>query len=98
MSPREERGVQAKVKPGKVVVDRTRAKVIVMVKADGAQPTAGSRSRSGETYRAKLKNGRAVVKLPKFAKTGKKTVRVKYLGNATTTADTAKVTFRVVKK
>ena len=81
------------------MVNRTEAKVIVVVKADGDAANGRVEVKvNGKTYKAKLNNGRAVVKLPKFAKTGKKTVRVKYLGNATTTADTAKVTFRVVKK
>ena len=53
---------------------------------------------NGKTYKATLVNGRAVVHLPKFQKTGKKTVRVTYAGNATTAADSAKATFRVVKK
>ncbi len=73
--------------------------MIVRVKADGEGANGRIKVKvGGETYKAKLENGRAVVKLDKFGKTGKKTVRVQYLGNATTTTDSAKVTIRVVKK
>ncbi len=87
-----------KVKPKKVVVDRTRAKVLVVVKAgSGAASGRVHVKVAGTTYKAKLKNGRAVVTLPKFGKPGKKAVVVKYLGNATTAADTARTTIRIVR-
>jgi 5'-nucleotidase len=90
--------VNVKVKPDRIRVNRTKARVIVVVQA-GDQAAKGriEVKVAGDTFRAKLDNGRAVVKLDRFAKTGKKTVRVKYLGNATTESDSAKTTFRVVK-
>ena len=95
---KSEATVEAKVKPNRVVVNRTKAKVIVVVKADGEAANGRVEVKiGGKTYKAKLKNGRAMVKLPRFAKTGKQVVRVKYLGNATTTAGSDKVTFRVVR-
>ena len=73
--------------------------MIVRVEADGEAATGRVEvTVNGKTYKTQLVNGRAVVKLPTFAKTGKKTVRVKYLGNATTTAGSNKATFRVVNK
>ena len=69
--------LNVKVKPGKVVVDRTRAKVIVTVKAAGANATGRIEVKvGGDTYKAKLEGGRAVVQLDRFAKTGKKKVKV----------------------
>ena len=88
-----------KVRPAKVKVNRTRAKVVVKVTAGKAVAKGRIQVKvGGDTYRATLQKGRAVVKLKKFAKTGKKTVRVKYLGNAITKPGSAKATFRVVKK
>ena len=88
-----------KVKPNKIRVNRTQAKVIVKVTSgDAAAKGRVEVKVGGKSYRAKLNDGRAVVKLKPFAKTGKKTVRVKYLGNAITKPDTAKATFRVVRK
>ncbi len=36
---------------------------------------------TGKVYRFKVKNGKAVVKLPAFAKAGKKKLVVRYLGD-----------------
>jgi hypothetical protein len=50
----------------------------------------------GKTYSAALNDdGRVTVRIAQFKTAGKKTVRVKYLGNATTQPDTAKLTFFV---
>lgn len=88
-----------KVKPKKVVVNRTRAKVIVVVKTGGGAADGRVRvAMAGKTYRASLKNGRAVVRPGKFSRPGKKVVVVKYLGNATTKRDSARTTFRVVNR
>ena len=35
----------------------------------------------GKKYKAKLKDGKAFVRLDRFANTGKKSVKVKYAGN-----------------
>ncbi len=90
---------KVKVKPKRVVRNRTNAKVIVVVKSNGDAANGRVEIKvGGKTYKRKLNDGRAVVILPRYAKTGKKTVRVKYLGNATTEADSAKASFRVVNK
>ena len=86
-------------KPGKVVVDRTRAKVTAQVRAGGAAATGRIEVKvGGKTYRAKLENGRATVVLKPFPTTGKKQVKVIYLGNATTLRAVKTVTIKVVRK
>ena len=86
-----------KVKPNKIKVDRTRAKVVVRVDSgDDAARGKVEVKVGGKKYTRTLDNGRAVIRLSKFARTGKKTVRVKYLGNAVTKSASTKVTFRVV--
>jgi len=96
---KDESSVKVSVKPTKVVANRTKAKVIVVVKAAGEGATGKVEvSVNGQTYKRILDGGRHVILLDRFAKPGKKTVRVKYLGNATTAAGSDKVTFRVVKK
>jgi 5'-nucleotidase len=89
----------ATVSPGKVVVDKTRATVKVTVKAAG-EPASGKVKVTvgGHTYRATLTSGKASVTLKKFGSTGKKTAKVKYLGNSETEPSSTSVTIRVVRK
>ncbi len=89
--------LSVKIRPGTIKVDRTRAKVVV--RADSGGDAARGKVEvkvGGKTYTRTLDDGRAVIRLSKFAKTGKKTVRVKYLGNAVTKSASTKVTFKVV--
>ena len=73
------------VKPQRVVVDRTRARVITTVTTPDGAATGRIEVKVGsKTYKAKLENGRAVVQLDRFGKTGKKKVKVSYLGNGST--------------
>ncbi|TNC41803.1 Ig-like domain-containing protein [Mumia zhuanghuii] len=81
--------VAAKVTTKKVVAGKTRAKVRVTVKASGTTPTG----KVAVYYRGKKvgtatlsKNGTAVVRLKKLAKSGKVTLKVRYLGSATTSS------------
>ncbi len=98
-APKTQVAVSVSVNPDKIVVDKTKARVIVRVDAEGEDATGRIEVKvGGETYEARLKNGRAVVKLEKFGTTGTKTVRVQYLGNATTAEGSAEVTIQVVKK
>ena len=92
--------LQVKTKPKKVVEDRTRAKVIAIVRAAGEAAKGRIEVKvSGKTYKAKLKeNGRAMVTLKKFAKPGKKIVKVIYLGNANTLRAVERVTIKVRKR
>jgi Zn-dependent metalloprotease len=92
--------LKVKTKPKKVVVRKTRAKVIAVVKV-GNQPAKGKVrvKAGGKKYQAKLNNkGRAVIKLKPFGKVGKKKVKVIYLGNAITKRAVKKVSIRVVRR
>ena len=85
--------------PGKVVVDRTRAKVTTAIRAGGQAATGRIEVKVGtKTYKATLTNGRATVVLKSFPTTGKKQVKVTYLGNATTQRAVKTVTIKVVRK
>ena len=83
-------------KPKLVIVDRTKAKVITVVKAGGEAATGRIEVKAGnKTYKAKLENGRAMVQLKPFGSTGKKKVKVSYLGNGSTEPASETVTIRV---
>ena len=85
--------------PGKVVVDRTRAKVTTAIRAGSLAATGRIEVKVGtKTYKATLANGRATVALKPFPTTGKKKVKVTYLGNAGTLRAVKTVTIRVVRK
>ncbi len=85
--------------PGKVVVDRTRAKVTTAVRAGGNAATGRIEVKVGnKTYKATLANGRATVALKPFPTTGKKQVKITYLGNATTKPAVKTLTIKVVRK
>ncbi len=93
--------VAAKVTTKKVVAGKTRAKVRVTVKASGFTPSG----RVAVYYRGKKvgtatlrKNGSAVVRLKKLSKAGRATLRVRYLGNATTGAATKTVKISVKRR
>lgn len=80
-----EADVAAKVKPRKVKARKTHARIVVRVEADGYTPTGKVRVRvGGKTYRTRLVDGKAVVKLKKFAKPRVYRVKVRYLGDANT--------------
>jgi hypothetical protein len=86
-------------KPVKVVVDRTRAKVTNVVKVGSDAATGRIDVNVGtKTYKATLVNGRATVTLKAFPSTGKKKVKVTYLGNATTHGVVKTVTIKVVRR
>ncbi|HET9419951.1 MAG TPA: bifunctional UDP-sugar hydrolase/5'-nucleotidase [Nocardioides sp.] len=98
-APKAAATMNVKVKPDRVVVDRTRAKVIVTVKALGEAATGRIEVKvGGDTYKAKLENGRAVVQLERFAKTGKKKVKVSYLGNGSTESASETITINVRRR
>jgi 5'-nucleotidase len=86
-------------KPKKVIVDKTKAKVVALVEV-GGEPATGriEVEAGGTTYEARLQNGRAFVKLERFNKTGMENVKVTYLGNATTEEAVETVTIEVVRK
>ncbi|WP_141013124.1 ExeM/NucH family extracellular endonuclease [Nocardioides sambongensis] len=88
----------ARTTPKKVVAGKTRVKVHVRVRADGAAAAGRVEVRvAGHVYRVRLKNGAGTVRLKPFGSAGKKVVQVRYLGNATTEASRDTVTVKVVK-
>ncbi len=88
--------VRAKVKPNRVVVDRTRSRVKITVLAAGQMVSGRVKVIwRGQTRTVRLDRGKAVVPLGTWRTTGKKTVRVRYLGSAKAHAAVTKVTFRV---
>ena len=86
-------------KPQKVVVDRTKVRVIVTVRAAGAAATGRIEVKVGDrTRKTKLDGGRAVVELKPFGNPGKKNVKVKYLGNGSTESASKTVTINVLRR
>ncbi|WP_370617156.1 DUF6801 domain-containing protein [Mumia qirimensis] len=93
--------VAAKVTTKKVVVKKTRAKVRVTVKASGITPSGkvAVYFRGKKVGTATLsRNGTALLRLKKLPKAGKGTLKVRYLGNATTGAATKTIKVRVVRR
>lgn len=85
--------------PSRVVEDRTRAQLVVVVRSEGDPATGFVQVRvAGKTYVRKLADGRLTLRLPKFSNPGVKKVFVKYGGNATTEGRTATHTIRVVRR
>ena len=85
--------------PGKVVVDRTRAKVTTAVRAGGQPATGRIQVKVGnKTYKATLANGRATIALKPFPTTGKKKVKITYLGSDTAQPAVKTITVKVVRK
>ncbi|WP_170981590.1 5'-nucleotidase C-terminal domain-containing protein [Nocardioides dongxiaopingii] len=73
------------VQPGKVVAGRTRAKVVVAVRAAGFTPTGKVTVKIGaKTYAGTLKAGKVTIALPKFRKAGTVRAAVTYAGDALT--------------
>ena len=69
------------------------------VEADGYTPTGKVRVRvAGKIYRARVVDGKAVVKLKKIAKPGRYKAKVRYLGDANTEAARTTVKFRVKRR
>ena len=91
--------VRAKKKPKTIKATKTRARIVVKVEADGYVPTGKVRVRvAGKVYRAKVVDGKAVVKLKKFARKGRYTAKVRYLGDANTEAARTTVKLRVTRR
>ena len=81
---RKAKGVlKVRTKPGRIVKGETRTRVKIKVTALGISKVKGKIKvkAGGEVYTVKLKKGKAFLRLDRFAKTGKKGIRVAYLGN-----------------
>jgi predicted extracellular nuclease/2',3'-cyclic-nucleotide 2'-phosphodiesterase (5'-nucleotidase family) len=91
--------LKATVKPKRVVADKTRARVVVTVAAEGYVPTGRVKVRvAGKTYRAKLVDGKAVIKLKEFEKPRLYTAKVSYLGDDNTESARTAVKIRVKRR
>lgn len=90
--------LHANVKPKRIIAKKTRARVRVNVKSTG-KATGKVRVKQGKKTlgTAKLRKGKATVKLKRFAKPGKHRLTIKYAGNKSVKASTAKNTVRVRK-
>jgi hypothetical protein len=79
--------------PKPAIVGKTRTSVSIEVKVPGMQPKGWAAVKIGnKQYKGKLVDGKVVVKLPKFKTTGKKQLKVKYLGARTSSAPTSSST------
>jgi 5'-nucleotidase len=68
--------------PKPAIVGKTRTEVSIEVKVPGMQPKGWAAVKVGkQQFKGKLVDGTVVIKLPKFKTTGKKQLKVKYLGN-----------------
>jgi hypothetical protein len=85
------------VQPAKVVAGKTKAKVVVTVRAAGFTPTGKVTVKIGaKTYAGTLKAGKATITLPKFKKAGTVKATVTYAGDAL--ASSARTTKKIVVK
>jgi len=75
--------VKVRTKPGRIVAGETRTRVKIKVTALGLSEVSGKIvvKVGGQKYEAKLKDGKAFIRLDRFTNTGKKSVKVKYAGS-----------------
>ena len=86
--------VKVKVKPGRVVARKTRARLVVTVAGGTSTPTGKVTARLGaRKVRGTLREGRVVLRLPVLARPGRVKVTVAYAGDSRTLA--AKKTVRI---
>ncbi|WP_367650804.1 bifunctional UDP-sugar hydrolase/5'-nucleotidase [Nocardioides sp. zg-1308] len=92
--------LKARTKPGRIVKGKTRARLKIKASALGIKAVTGKLvvKVGGKKYTVKLKNGKATVKLDRFAKTGTKRVVVKYAGSNKVRTKTAVVKIKVRRK
>ncbi|GAA1931461.1 bifunctional metallophosphatase/5'-nucleotidase [Nocardioides hwasunensis] len=92
--------VKARVNPGRIVKGKTRARVKIKASALGIKAVNGKVivKVGGKKYTAKLKKGKAIVRLDRFAKTGTKRVVVKYAGSQKVRGKQAVVKIKVRKR
>ncbi len=93
--------VAVTVKPKKVVVGKTRAKVLVDVVDAAGKPVTGQvviKVKGQKARTVALVGGSARLKLKSFATTGRKRVKVTFLGTATHLSNETVTTFWVVRR
>lgn len=87
------------VQPTRIVAGRTRASVVVAVRASGFTPAGVVRvTLLGRTYAARLVSGKAVLRLPVLTKVGTFRAVVAYAGDARTLKVAKFATVRVVRR
>ena len=86
--------------PAKVIVKKTRAKLVTTLRASGLTPTGkvtatlkGKRLASGS-----LRSGKVTLRLPKFKKGGRAVIRVTYAGNTALEKVTKRLVIKVKKR
>ncbi len=68
--------------PQRAIAGKTRTSVSIEVKVPGMDPKGWAAVKiGGKQYKGKLVDGKVTIKLPKFNKTGKQRLKVKYLGS-----------------
>ncbi|WP_207208826.1 bifunctional metallophosphatase/5'-nucleotidase [Nocardioides oleivorans] len=92
--------VKARVKPARIVKNKTRARIKIKASALGIKAVTGKVvvKVGGKKYTAKLKKGKAIVRLDRFSKTGTKRVVVKYAGSQKVRTKQAVVKIKIRKK
>jgi 5'-nucleotidase len=92
--------VKARVKPGRVVAGKTRARLKVKATALGIKAVSGKMvvKVGGKKYTAKLKKGKAFIRLDRFAKTGTKRAKVKYAGSGKVRSKATTVKIKVTRR
>jgi 5'-nucleotidase len=98
---RKAKGIlKVRTKPGRIVKGETRTRVKIKASALGISRVNGKVivKAGGKKYTVKLKKGKAFVRLDKFAKTGKKRIKVKYAGSRKVRSTTEVITIKVRRK
>ncbi|WP_110205364.1 ExeM/NucH family extracellular endonuclease [Nocardioides daejeonensis] len=91
--------IKAKVKPAKLKVGKKGKVKVTVTGKQGAKATGKVTLKvKGKTYKAKLKNGKVVFKLKKFAKRGLVQAVVKYLGSEQVAAGKKTFKIKVVRR
>ena len=79
--------------PKPAIVRKTRTAVSIEVKVPGMSPKGWAAVKIGkQQYKGKLVDGKVTIKLPKFKTTGKKELKVKYLGHDSSSAPSSSST------
>lgn len=89
--------LRVRVKPGRVVARKTRARLVVTVSGGMSTPTGKVTAKLGTTnVRGTLREGRVVLRLPVLARPGRVTVTVAYAGDSRTLAAKRALRIRAV--
>jgi amidase len=89
----------ATITPATVLAGQTRPRALVRLTGpDGVVKGKVVLKTAGRMYRAALANGKARIQLAEFAKPGRKTVTVRYLGSAQYQRTSEQIVIRVQKK